>query len=35
MSRNVGYLWDALYGWMDTGSGGFVPADPTAGLQPI
>ena len=35
MSRNVGYLWDTLYGWMDTGSGGFVPADPTAGLQPI
>ncbi|APT83624.1 class II histone deacetylase [Corynebacterium ammoniagenes] len=35
MSRNVGYLWDTLYGWMDTGSGGFVPADPAAGLQPI
>lgn len=35
MSRNVGYLWDALYGWMDTGSGGFVPAEPTSGLQPI
>lgn len=35
MSRNVGYLWDTLYGWMDTGSGGFVPAEPTSGLQPI
>lgn len=35
MSRTVGYLWDTLYGWVDTGSGGFTPADPTAGLQPI
>ena len=35
MSRRVGYLWDALYGWADTGSGGFTPADPAAGLQPI
>lgn len=35
MTRNVGYLWDTLYGWVDTGSGGFGPADPAAGLQPI
>ena len=35
MARNVGYLWDALYGWVDTGSGGFTPADPAVGLQPI
>lgn len=35
MSRTVGYLWDTLYGWTDTGSGGFTPADPAAGLQPI
>jgi acetoin utilization deacetylase AcuC-like enzyme len=33
--RKVGYLWDTLYGWVDTGSGGFTPADPGAGLQPI
>lgn len=35
MSRTVGYLWDTLYGWVDTGSGGFTAADPAAGLQPI
>lgn len=35
MTRTVGYLWDTLYGWVDTGSGGFGPADPAAGLQPI
>lgn len=35
MARTVGYLWDTLYGWVDTGSGGFTPADPAAGLQPI
>lgn len=35
MARKVGYLWDTLYGWVDTGSGGFTPADPAAGLQPI
>ena len=35
MARNVGYLWDTLYGWVDTGSGGFTPADPAVGLQPI
>ncbi len=35
MAKTVGYLWDTLYGWVDTGSGGFGPADPAAGLQPI
>lgn len=35
MARKVGYVWDTLYGWVDTGSGGFTPADPAAGLQPI
>lgn len=35
VKRQVGYLWDTLYGWVDTGSGGFTPADPEAGLQPI
>lgn len=33
--RTVGYLWDTLFGWVDSGSGGFSPADPLAGLQPI
>jgi acetoin utilization deacetylase AcuC-like enzyme len=33
--RRVGYLWDTLYGWVDSGSGGFTPADPARGLQPI
>lgn len=33
--RRVGYLWDTLYGWVDSGSGGFTPADPSLGLQPI
>ncbi|MGP9723902.1 class II histone deacetylase [Corynebacterium sp. AOP40-9SA-29] len=33
--RQVGYLWDTLYGWVDSGSGGFTPADPSLGLQPI
>lgn len=33
--RTVGYLWDTLFGWVDSGSGGFSPADPLAGLQRI
>ncbi|MBW0093414.1 class II histone deacetylase [Pseudonocardia sp. KRD-184] len=31
----TGYLWHALYGWNDTGSGSLTPADPAAGLQPV
>jgi acetoin utilization deacetylase AcuC-like enzyme len=32
---STGYLWHALYGWNDTGSGSLTPADPAAGLQPV
>ncbi len=31
----TGYLWDEIFGWHDTGSGAFFPADPDAGHQPI
>lgn len=31
----VGYLWDTLYGWHDTGTGGNAPANPAQGLQPV
>lgn len=34
-SPRVGYLWDTLYGWHDTGTGGNEPADPARGLQPV
>ncbi|MGV3160968.1 class II histone deacetylase [Corynebacterium sp. 32222D000AT] len=33
--RRVGYVWDTLYGWVDTGTGGMEAADPARGLQPI
>ncbi|QPK78773.1 class II histone deacetylase [Corynebacterium lizhenjunii] len=33
--KRVGYLWDTLYGWHDTGTGGNEPADPARGLQPV
>ncbi len=29
------YLWHEAYGWADTGTGGLVPSDVTAGIQPI
>ncbi|UMG94094.1 class II histone deacetylase [Nocardioides sp. TF02-7] len=32
---STGYLWHALYGWNDTGSGSLTPADPAAGMQPV
>ncbi|MBE7365252.1 class II histone deacetylase [Corynebacterium aurimucosum] len=32
---SVGYLWDTLYGWHDTGTGGNAPANPALGLQPV
>lgn len=35
MARKIGYVWEAAYGWVDTGSGGFFPADHAMGLQPI
>lgn len=31
----VGYIWNTLYSWVDTGTGGFTPADPSTGSQPI
>ncbi|WP_063060195.1 class II histone deacetylase [Nocardia sienata] len=31
----IGYVWNTVYGWADTGSGSLFPADATAGLQPI
>lgn len=32
---STGYLWNALYGWMDTGTGGMFPANGPGGMQPI
>lgn len=34
-TKRTGYLWNTLYGWVDTGSGGLFPANARAGLQPI
>lgn len=34
-TQRVGYLWDTLYGWHDTGTGGNAPANPAQGLQPV
>src|SRR4051794_24198518 len=31
---STGYVWEALYGWFDTGTGSLFPADGPAGLQP-
>ncbi|MBL7252202.1 class II histone deacetylase [Alloalcanivorax marinus] len=31
----TGYLWDTLYGWMDTGTGGLTSANLAARVQPI
>lgn len=31
----TGYVWNTLYGWVDTGSGGLMPSNVAAGLQPI
>ncbi|WP_459548314.1 class II histone deacetylase [Nocardia sp. X0981] len=31
----VGYVWNTVFGWVDTGSGSLFPADATTGLQPI
>lgn len=31
----VGYIWNTLYSWVDTGTGGFFPSDPSTGSQPI
>lgn len=33
--NSVGYLWETLYGWHDTGTGGNAPANPAQGLQPV
>lgn len=33
--RKVGYIWETLYGWHDTGTGGDTPSDPSKGLQPV
>lgn len=33
--NKVGYLWETLYGWHDTGTGGNAPANPAKGLQPV
>lgn len=35
MEPRVGYLWDTLFGWHDTGTGGDQPSDPLQGLQPV
>lgn len=34
-TRRVGYVWDPLYGWHDTGTGGDTPSNPAQGLQPV
>lgn len=34
-TKRTGYLWNTLYGWVDTGSGGLAPSSVSAGLQPI
>lgn len=34
-TKRTGYLWNTLYGWVDTGSGGLTPSSVSAGLQPI
>lgn len=34
-NKRTGYLWNTLYGWVDTGSGGLAPSSVAAGLQPI
>lgn len=34
-TKRTGYLWNTLYGWVDTGSGGLAPSSVAAGLQPI
>lgn len=31
----IGYVWNTVYGWVDTGSGSLFPSDATTGLQPI
>ncbi|MEU7634078.1 class II histone deacetylase [Nocardia sp. NPDC049220] len=31
----TGYVWNTVYGWVDTGTGSLFPSDATAGLQPI
>ncbi|WP_010202119.1 class II histone deacetylase [Salinibacterium sp. PAMC 21357] len=33
--KRTGYLWNTLYGWVDTGSGGLMPSSVAHGLQPI
>lgn len=31
----IGYVWETLYGWFDTGTGSLQPADPEEGRQPV
>jgi hypothetical protein len=35
LGDKTGYLWNAIYGWDDRGSGPLWPADPNVGIQPI
>ena len=34
-TKRTGYLWNTLYGWVDTGSGGLAPSSVAAGVQPM
>ena len=35
MASTTGYVWNTVYSWMDTGTGGFAPSDIGSGLQPV
>ncbi|MBW8763285.1 MAG: class II histone deacetylase [Microbacterium sp.] len=35
MTSRTGYVWDALYGWADTGTGGLAPSSVADRLQPV
>ncbi|OTG81882.1 class II histone deacetylase [Acinetobacter sp. ANC 4558] len=34
MSKKVGYVWNTLYSWVDTGTGGLLSANLSARIQP-
>lgn len=34
MSKKIGYVWNTLYSWVDTGTGGLLSANLTARIQP-
>lgn len=34
MSKKIGYVWNTLYSWVDTGTGGLLSANLSARIQP-